>query len=120
MLAAATFSCLFMANFLGVSMVVSLPSLSRQNLYRRKAWSGNTAIARNEWCDYSIDTDDSSEAPDTGVTREYWLKLTDVTVALDGVSRTAMAVNGSIPGPTLFADWGDIVVIHVTNSLTTS
>lgn len=60
------------------------------------------------------------EAPDTGVTREYWLELTDVTVAPDGVSRSAMAVNGSIPGPTLFADWGDTVVVHVTNSLTTS
>ncbi|CAN9366429.1 unnamed protein product [Alternaria alternata] len=31
-----------------------------------------------------------------------------------------MAVNGSIPGPTLIADWGDTVVVHVTNSLTTS
>jgi FtsP/CotA-like multicopper oxidase with cupredoxin domain len=31
-----------------------------------------------------------------------------------------MAVNGSIPGPTLFADWGDTVVVHVTNSLVTS
>lgn len=31
-----------------------------------------------------------------------------------------MAVNGSIPGPTIFADWGDTVVVHVTNSLTDS
>lgn len=31
-----------------------------------------------------------------------------------------MAVNGSIPGPTIIADWGDTVVVHVTNSLTTS
>ncbi|USP73626.1 hypothetical protein yc1106_00900 [Curvularia clavata] len=58
--------------------------------------------------------------PDTGVTREYWLELTDVTVAPDGVSRSAMAVNGTIPGPTLFADWGDTVVVHVTNNLETS
>lgn len=58
--------------------------------------------------------------PDTGVTREYWLELSDVTVAPDGVSRTAMAVNGTIPGPTLFADWGDTVVVHVSNNLTTS
>ena len=43
-----------------------------------------------------------------------------MTVAPDGVSRSAMAVNGSIPGPTLFADWGDTVVVHVTNSLTSS
>ncbi|KAK6956681.1 hypothetical protein Daesc_001960 [Daldinia eschscholtzii] len=31
-----------------------------------------------------------------------------------------MAINGTIPGPTLFADWGDTVVVHVTNSMTTS
>ncbi|KAL9618623.1 MAG: hypothetical protein Q9160_006664 [Pyrenula sp. 1 TL-2023] len=31
-----------------------------------------------------------------------------------------MAVNGSIPGPTIIADWGDTVVVHVTNSLATS
>ncbi|KAM0515152.1 hypothetical protein ACHAPS_009185 [Verticillium nonalfalfae] len=31
-----------------------------------------------------------------------------------------MAVNGSIPGPTIFADWGDTVTVHVTNSLSTS
>ncbi len=58
--------------------------------------------------------------PDTGVTREYWLELSDVTVAPDGVPRSAMAVNGSIPGPTLFADWGDTVKVHVTNKLTSS
>ncbi|KAI1100367.1 multicopper oxidase [Jackrogersella minutella] len=90
------------------------------NLYPRAACSGNTATTRSEWCDYSIDTDYTTVVPDTGVTKEYWLELTDVTVSPDGVSRTAMAVNGSIPGPTLFADWGDTVVVHVTNSLTTS
>lgn len=31
-----------------------------------------------------------------------------------------MAVNGSIPGPTIEADWGDIAVMHVTNSLISS
>ncbi|KPM35398.1 Laccase-2 [Neonectria ditissima] len=87
---------------------------------RATACDGNTASTRSEWCDYSIDTDYTTEAVDSGNTKEYWLELTDVTVAPDGVSRSAMAVNGSIPGPTLFADWGDTVVIHVTNSLTTS
>lgn len=43
-----------------------------------------------------------------------------MTVAPDGVSRPAMAINGSIPGPTLFGDWGDTFVVHVTNSLSTS
>ncbi|KAK7425303.1 hypothetical protein QQZ08_008200 [Neonectria magnoliae] len=96
----------------------SLPPSSL--LSRATACDRNTASTRSEWCDYSIDTDYTTEAVDTGNTREYWLELTDVTVAPDGVSRSAMAVNGSIPGPTLFADWGDTVVIHVTNSLSTS
>ncbi|EOD46054.1 putative multicopper oxidase protein [Neofusicoccum parvum UCRNP2] len=49
--------------------------------------------------------------------REYWFDLIEVTVAPDGIERTAMTVNGSIPGPTIEADWGDTVVVHVTNSL---
>jgi FtsP/CotA-like multicopper oxidase with cupredoxin domain len=43
-----------------------------------------------------------------------------VTVAPDGVSRPAIAINGTIPGPIIFADWGDTVVVHVTNGCTTS
>ncbi|KAF2023523.1 hypothetical protein EK21DRAFT_118669 [Setomelanomma holmii] len=95
-------------------------SLHANHFTPRATCSGNTASTRSEWCDYSIDIDYATEVPDTGVTREYWLELTDVTVAPDGVSRSAMAVNGTIPGPTLFADWGDTVTIHVTNSLTDS
>ncbi|KAH6874866.1 multicopper oxidase [Thelonectria olida] len=84
------------------------------------ACSGNTPSTRSEWCQYSIDTDYATEYVDTGVTREYWLELTDVVVAPDGIKRPAMAVNGSIPGPTLYADWGDTVTVHVKNSLTHS
>ncbi|WYZ45663.1 hypothetical protein EsH8_VIII_000979 [Colletotrichum jinshuiense] len=117
------FKSLFMAGALMGSLASALPSsasLPEPNLFPRAACSGNTASTRSEWCDYSIETDYWTEAPDTGVTREYWLELTDVTVAPDGVSRSAMAVNGSIPGPTLFADWGDTVTVHVINSLTSS
>ncbi|KAJ9149438.1 Laccase-2-like protein 4 [Pleurostoma richardsiae] len=89
-------------------------------LHSRATCSGNTATTRTEWCDYDVSTDYYTTCPDTGVTREYWLELTDVTVSPDGVERSAMAINGSIPGPTLFADWGDTVIVHVTNSLTTS
>lgn len=98
----------------------SLDNTAAPNLYPRSSCSGNTATTRNEWCDYDISTDYYNEAPDTGVTREYWLELTDVTVAPDGVSRYAQALNGSIPGPTLIADWGDTVVVHVNNALSTS
>jgi hypothetical protein len=51
----------------------------------RDVCDGNTASMRSEWCDYSIDTDYTSTSPDTGVTREYWFELTDVTVSPDGV-----------------------------------
>jgi hypothetical protein len=92
------------ASLFGLSL--ALPSYPESHLFPRDACSGNTADTRTEWCDYSIDTDYSETVPDTGVTREYYLELTEVTASPDGVSRYAMAINGSIPGPTLFADWG--------------
>ncbi|KAF5121798.1 Oxidoreductase OpS5 [Metarhizium anisopliae] len=82
--------------------------------------SGNTPANRSAWCSHSIKTDYTREVPDTGVTREYWLDIVDIIAAPDGVSRPAMAANGTIPGPTLFADWGDTVIVHVKNSLHTS
>ncbi|KGQ06259.1 Laccase-2 [Beauveria bassiana D1-5] len=90
------------------------------NLYPRDACAGNTATTRSQWCNYSVDTDYTTQIPDTGVTREYWLEITDVVVSPDGFTRPAIAINGSIPGPTLVADWGDTVVVHVSNKLTTS
>ncbi|OAA52124.1 laccase Lcc4 [Cordyceps fumosorosea ARSEF 2679] len=82
--------------------------------------SGNTPTNRSSWCDYSIDTDYTRVVPNTGVTREYWLDIVDIVASPDGVPRPAMAANGTIPGPTLFADWGDTVVVHVRNSMHTS
>ncbi|KAK7964083.1 multicopper oxidase [Apiospora saccharicola] len=86
----------------------------------RAACKGNTADARSSWCEYSIDTDYANEVPNTGVTREYWFSLGEVQIAPDGVTRYAMAINGSIPGPTIHADWGDEVIVHLTNNLKTS
>ncbi|KAK7928816.1 multicopper oxidase [Apiospora marii] len=86
----------------------------------RAACQGNTPQTRSAWCNFNINTDYSTEAPDTGVTREYYLDLTEVQIAPDGISRYAMAINGTIPGPTLHADWGDTVVVHLRNSLKTS
>lgn len=66
------------------------------DLHPRAACAGNTPTTRNEWCDFSIDTDYANVVPDTGVTREYWIELTDVMVAPDGVSRPALAINVSL------------------------
>ncbi|XWW97935.1 hypothetical protein V2A60_005931 [Cordyceps javanica] len=83
----------------------------------REACAGNTATTRSEWCDFSIDTNYYDEVPDTGVTREYHFDVQELTAAPDGFPRTVYAVNGIVPGPTIVADWGDTVVVHVTNSL---
>jgi hypothetical protein len=91
-----SFRCLFAAACL-LRTALAHPSTSKHHshhLSSRDACSGNTASTRSEWCGYSIDTDYMTEVPNTGVTREYWLTLDDMTVAPDGVSRSAMAVNG--------------------------
>jgi FtsP/CotA-like multicopper oxidase with cupredoxin domain len=41
-------------------------------------------------------------------------------MAPDGFARPVMVVNGQIPGPTIVADWGDILEITVTSHLTTN
>ncbi|KAJ5630645.1 uncharacterized protein N7484_010745 [Penicillium longicatenatum] len=79
--------------------------------------SANTASTRSEWCQYDINTDYTTVIPETNVTREYYFNLEKVTVSPDGRSRMALAINGSIPGPTIEANWGDWVVVHLTNSL---
>ncbi|KFY81317.1 hypothetical protein V500_11525 [Pseudogymnoascus sp. VKM F-4518 (FW-2643)] len=55
--------------------------------------------------------------PATGVTREYWLVAENTTVASDGFSQYLLAFNGTIPGPTLYAEWGDEMIIHVTKEM---
>lgn len=86
-------------------------------LSRRAACAGNTATTRSEWCDYNLQTNYYEEVPDTGVTREYYWSIVNTTLAPDGRERQVWTVNGSFPGPTIIADWGDTVVVHVTNEL---
>lgn len=82
------------------------PASQKPHVVGRDICAGNTADTRSQWCNFDIDTDFSTVVPDTGVTREYWFDLTEVNIAPDGVPRYAMAINGSIPGPTIHADWG--------------
>lgn len=80
--------------------------------------SGNSPSNRLEWCCRNIFTDYESDVPNTGVTREYWLEVGQQYSQPDGYNRSTIAINGTIPGPTIFADWGDWVVIHVYNNIT--
>lgn len=38
-------------------------------------------------------------------------------MAPDGYQRESLVFNGSVPGPTIEADWGDDVVINVVNNI---
>jgi FtsP/CotA-like multicopper oxidase with cupredoxin domain len=109
---------LFLAFALG-TVAFTIPSIESRALESRRAkpCSGNTPRTRQKWCDYDIHTDYTNVVPNTGVTREYHFDIDQITIAPDGVPRFAIAVNGIIPGPTIIANWGDEVVIHVTNNL---
>jgi hypothetical protein len=69
----------------------------------------DSATAPECWGDYSLSTNWYDESPDTGVTREYWFEITNTTGAPDGYERILISINGSVPGPTIYADWGDTV-----------
>ncbi|KAK8004283.1 hypothetical protein PG989_004002 [Apiospora arundinis] len=99
---------------------LSAPKTDNARLSTRSVCNGNTAGTRSQWCDFNIDTDYTTTSPDTGVTREYWLELTDPQLSPDGRSRYTQVFNGTVPGPTLYADWGDTVVVHLANKLSHS
>ncbi|VUC34878.1 unnamed protein product [Clonostachys rosea] len=48
---------------------------------------------------------------------KYWLSVENSTLAPDGYRRLVMCFNGTMPGPAIVADWGDNLVIHVTNNM---
>lgn len=104
----------FFCSLLLASGVAAAPKASTPSLSKRCT---NSADDRTCWGDYDISTNYYDEVPDTGVTREYWWDIVNVTAAPDGVERFVLAINGSIPGPTIIADWGDTVVVHLTNSM---
>ncbi|KAF2027242.1 extracellular dihydrogeodin oxidase/laccase [Setomelanomma holmii] len=110
------------AHFLVVVTAVPAPqatsSSTTSSTLLTSVCDGNTADDRTVWCDYSIETDWYDEVPNTGVIKEYWLEITNMTVSPDGFERVALGINNSIPGPLIEANWGDTLKLHVTNSLT--
>jgi len=70
----------------------------------------NSVSDRSCWNEgYDLSTNYYDEVPDTGVVREYWFDIENTTAAPDGVEIPVQLVNGSYPGPTIIADWGDTV-----------
>lgn len=120
---------------------VSLGAAVQKDNSANSSTCTNGPSSRSCWSDgFDISTNYYENVPDTGVTREYWFNIENTTASPDGVEIPVMLINGSLPGPTIFADWGDevgtsfsscadeyyhkiitclinIIVVHVTNSL---
>lgn len=77
----------------------------------------NTPTSRKCWGEYNIDTDYYTTFPETGKTVEVWLSVEETTCSPDGYERPCMTFNGTVPGPLITADWGDELIIHVTNNM---
>lgn len=89
------------------SLVLAAPHADLSE--RQTSCEFDSANSPECWGDYSLSTNWYEESPDTGVTREYWFEVTNTTGAPDGVERIILAINGSAPGPTIYADWGDTI-----------
>ncbi|KAJ0108421.1 uncharacterized protein J7T55_005398 [Diaporthe amygdali] len=111
------FSSLWALVALPLALAAPSHSLSNQLDHSLSKRCVNSASDRSCWGDYDITTNYYDTAPDTGVTREYWFNVENTTAAPDGIERIVLAINGSVPGPTIIADWGDEVIIHVTNAM---
>jgi hypothetical protein len=78
----------------------------------------NSASNRQSWCGgFDINSDYATTWPNTGKTCHYSLVLTNSTCNFDGTDRPCLAINGQVPGPAIECNWGDNVVIDVTNNL---
>lgn len=77
---------------------------------RDSATCTNGPETRSCWSEgFDINTNWYENVPETNVTREYWFDIQNTTASPDGVEQSVMLVNGSLPGPTIIADWGDWV-----------
>lgn len=89
---------------------LSLGAAVQTNSSSNSSTCVNSPTSRSCWGDgFDISTNYYEDVPDTGVTREYWFNIENTTASPDGVEVPVMLINGSLPGPTIIADWGDEV-----------
>jgi hypothetical protein len=91
------------------SALTALPEPIDSKFQKQGPCSGNTPSTRDQWCGFDIHSDYYSVVPNTGVTREYWLEISEITFTPDGVPRFAQAINGTMPGMRIPA-WNDMSI----------
>lgn len=106
----------FLATLTGATVLSSLFTqitavpLKTSRYDERDSGCTNSPSSRNCWDGtYDIDTNWYNEGPSTGVIREYFFNVENVTISPDGFPVEVLAVNGQVPGPTIVADWGDTI-----------
>ncbi|KAI9697565.1 MAG: laccase, multicopper oxidase, benzenediol:oxygen oxidorectuctase [Bogoriella megaspora] len=106
----------------GPASLVSQPSARsiRRDTGNLTSGCQNGPTSRQCWGAYDINTNYYDTIFHTNRTREYWLNLEEIDCAPDGYKRKCLTANGTMPGPAIIADWGDDVVVHVTNNITTN
>ncbi|KAJ9221105.1 CAZyme family AA1 [Paecilomyces variotii] len=82
----------------------------------RNCWLRETHSKQPVFSEYDITTDYEAKWPQ-GVTREYWLEVSEKTISPDGTPKLSQLINGTYPGPLIEACWGDDIVVHVTDKL---
>jgi FtsP/CotA-like multicopper oxidase with cupredoxin domain len=66
----------------------------------------------------STNTNEYEDTPNTGVTRHYDFTISETRCAPDGVEVDCILANNQYPGPTIEANWGDMIEVKVRNNLT--
>ncbi|KAF7548032.1 hypothetical protein G7Z17_g7319 [Cylindrodendrum hubeiense] len=69
------------------------------------------------WSKLNAHTNYYKTHPNTGVIRKYDFTIARGTIAPDGYELEGILVNGAFPGPTIEANWGDIIQVTVHNAL---
>lgn len=59
-----------------------------------------------------------TQSPTTGQVRPYHFHIKRGIIAPDGYQKEVLLINGQFPGPTIEANWGDTITVHVHNNIT--
>ena len=94
------------------------PAMGMKDLGSGKPGVRGAAVAQYPWGARTVkSTNPYTDIPQTNKTRSYYLIAERGVKAPDGVQRNVMLLNGSFPGPTIVADWGDTIEVTVENRI---
>ncbi|KAH6664856.1 laccase-1 precursor [Halenospora varia] len=110
---------------LGLTAASALPEAKLTALHGRQSEAGgcDNSQDRTQWCGKgTIKTDGEAtwpnkDTPAAAATKTFNIEVAEATLAPDGIQKPMLVINGTYPGPTIIADWGDVLIINVKNSM---